>query len=31
MPKQVEELLLLEAAYEPQQLEADVAGGTAVA
>lgn len=31
MPKRVEDLLLLEAAFEPQQLEADVAGGVAVA
>lgn len=30
MPEKVEELLLLDAAYEPQQLEVDVAGGTAV-
>ena len=31
MPKEVEELLLLDAANEPQLLAADVAGGTAVA
>lgn len=31
MPKLDEELLLLDAAYEPQQIQADVAGGTAVA
>jgi len=31
MPKRVEDLLLLEAAFEPQQLEANVAGGVAVA
>ena len=31
MPERVEELLLVEAAYEPQQLEAEVAGGMALA
>lgn len=31
MPKLVEDILLLDGAYEPQQMQADVAGGTAVA
>lgn len=31
MPERVEELLLLDAAHEPQQLEAEVAGGMALA
>ncbi len=31
MPERVEDLLLLDAAHEPQQLETDVAGGVAVA
>jgi serine/threonine protein phosphatase PrpC len=31
MPKRVEEVLLLDAAYEPQQVQTEVAGGTAVA